>query len=406
MPIFEYQARDSTGKSVQGEVSTPTTQEAIQSLRDQDFLVISLKEKALSKDTSSRTSVWKLSGRVKGKVLVAFTHQLATLLGAGVPLLECLDMLSSQEEDPTFSQMVSDIRDEVEKGTTLAEGLRKFPAVFQPFYLNMVEVGEATGQLDESLSQLAQYLERQAQLRAKIVSGLAYPILLVGVALTVLGFLLVWVVPLFSGLFHEMGQSLPWLTQMVISFAEALRGYLWQLGLLIFGLILGIRMLWTRPNGRLFVDRWLLQIPLIGEVLRKGAVVRFARTLGFLLQRGIPLVTAMGVSGSVTDNAVFQDHVSRSTEQLQDGIPLSLALQGPRVFPPLVSQMVKVGESTGSLDSMLHKIAELFEKEVDQTVATLTSLLEPLVILFVGSGIALVVVAMYLPIFSMGSLLG
>lgn len=405
MPTFDYIAKDVHGKTVRGDMSAATPHEVIQVLREQDMLLTHLSERKLDKKGSGRVGRWNVWNGVSQKELVAFTHQLATLLQAGVPLVECLDILSSQEENPTFQTMVMEIRNAVEGGTTLVESFGKFPAVFPSFYLNMIEVGEATGQLDESLIQLAQYLEKQARLRSRIVSGLAYPTLLVGVALVVLVFLLVWVVPLFSGLFKEMGQTLPWLTEIVISLAQGLRGHLWQTGLLVLGAIVGLRVLWRNPAGRTFIDQLLLKLPLLGEVFRKVAVVRFTRTLGFLLQRGVPLITALGVSSAVTGNAVFREHLRVSSHQIQEGIPLSLTLQGSDPFPPLVSQMVRVGESTGSMDVMLHKIADLFEQEVDHTVAGLTALLEPAVILFVGSGIALVVIAMYLPIFSMGSLL-
>ncbi len=405
MPTFDYVAKDVDGRTVHGDISAATHQEVIQVLREQDMLLTHLSERKLDKKVSGTLGRWHMFKGVAQKELVAFTHQLATLLQAGVPLVECLDILSSQGENPTFQSLVIQIRDAVEGGSTLVESFGKFPAVFPAFYLNMIEVGEATGQLDDSLNQLAQYLEKQARLRSRIVSGLAYPALLVGVALVVLVFLLVWVVPMFSGLFKEMGQTLPWLTEMVIALAQGLRAHLWQTGLLIFGSIMGLRVLWGNPAGRTFIDHLLLKLPLLGEVFRKAAVVRFTRTLGFLLQRGVSLITALGVSSAVTGNAVFREHLRISSQQVQEGVPLSLTLQGSEAFPPLVSQMVRVGESTGAMDAMLHKIADLFEQEVDRTVSGLTSLLEPAVILFVGSGIALVVIAMYLPIFSMGSLL-
>jgi len=256
------------------------------------------------------------------------------------------------------------------------------------------------------LSQLAVYLDKQAQLRAKVVSALSYPALLVTVALTVLVFLLVWVVPLFSGLFQEFGESLPWLTQVVIDLAAGLREHALVLVGLLGGLVVGSRFMLTNPKSREVLDGVLLRLPLLGTIFRKSAIVRFARTLGFLVRRGVPLLTGLSVAATVTGNAVMEHSIKGLIAEVQDGMPLSEALRASGVFPPMVTQMIKVGESTGSLDTMLDKIADLFEQEVDRIVATLTSVLEPSVIVVVGGGIALIVVAMYLPIFSIGSVIG
>ncbi len=410
MPTFLYLAKNSGGQTVQGEVLAASSREALQRLREQEVLVTRLQEKVervftLSDYLSGWSHRWSSRG-VSGKELVVFTHQLATLIRAGVPLLECLDILSGEAENSTLQQVVTRIRQDVTGGTLLAHALRNYPTIFHEFYRSMVEVGESTGRLDESLAQLAVYLDKHAQLRAKIFSGLAYPALLVFVAMLVLIFLMIWVVPLFSGLFQDMGESLPWLTQMVIDVAEGFKNYFFLL-LSLFGcLVLGVRWMLKDPKSRQVIDGLVLRTPLFGDVFRKAAIVRFARTLGFLIHRGVPLLTALGVSGTVTGNKVLEQSIKLSTTAVEDGRPLSETLRASHVFPPMVTQMIKVGESTGSLDAMLDKIADLFEQEVDRTVATLTSVLEPCVILVVGCGIALVVVAMYLPIFSIGSVIG
>lgn len=410
MPTFEYMAKNGAGQTVQGVVSAATSGEALQVLRGQDVMVTRLQEKVervfnLSSRLTGWSSRWS-SRSVTNKELVVFTHQLATLIRAGVSLLECLDILSSEAENSTLQQVVTRIREDVEGGTLLAHALKNYPTIFHEFYRSMVEVGETTGRLDESLAQLAVYLDKHAQLRAKIFSGLAYPALLVAVAMIVLVFLLIWVVPLFSGLFQDMGESLPWLTQVVIDVAEGFRRYFFLLALFFGCLVMGIRWMLKDPKSRQAIDGLVLRIPLIGAVFRKAAIVRFARTLGFLVHRGVPLLTALGVAGTVTGNKVLEQSIKLSTMDVQDGRPLSETLRASTVFPPMVTQMIKVGESTGSLDAMLDKIADLFEQEVDRTVATLTSVLEPCVIVVVGCGIALVVVAMYLPIFSIGSVIG
>ncbi|HBP88169.1 MAG TPA: type II secretion system F family protein [Nitrospirales bacterium] len=410
MPKFEYCAKNGIGQTVQGEVSAATSGEALQLLRGQNVLVTRLQEKVervfnLSGPLGGWSFQWNLRG-VKSKELVAFTHQLATLIRAGVPLLECLDILSSEAENPILQQVVKQIREDVAGGTLLAQALERKPTIFHEFYRSMVQVGETTGRLDESLTQLVVYLDKQAQLRAKIFSGLAYPALLVAVALIVLIFLLIWVVPLFSGLFQDMGESLPWLTQVVIDVAEGFRHHFFLLAILLGSLMMGTRWALKNPKSRQAIDGWILRVPLLGSVIQKAATVRFARTLGFLVRRGVPLLSALGVAGTVSGNKVFEQSIKMAITEVQGGKPLSEVLRARQIFPPMVPQMIKVGESTGSMDAMLEKIGDLFEQEVDRTVATLTSVLEPIIIVVVGSGIALVVVAMYLPIFSIGSVIG
>lgn len=391
---------------MQGEITATTSHEAIQGLRRQDLLVTRLIEKVPHGiDVSQWTFSWR-NPRVTSKELVLFTHQFATLIRAGVPLLECLDILGTETENPAWQPVLSRIRGDIERGVLLTKALGHFPTIFHEFYRRMVEVGETTGRLDESLSQLAVYLDKQAQLRAKILSALAYPALLVTVAFTVLVFLLVWVVPLFSGLFQEFGESLPWLTQVVIHLADGIREHALVLVGLLASLVIGCRLMLTNARSRHAIDGVLLRLPFLGAIFRKSAIVRFARTLGFLVRRGVPLLTALSVAGTVTGNTVIEQSLRVVAADVQDGKSLSETLRASGMFPPMVTQMIKVGEATGSLDAMLEKIADLFEQEVDRVVATLTSVLEPCVIVVVGSGIALVVVAMYLPIFSIGSVIG
>ncbi len=406
MALFQYMAKNLEGQSIQGEIVATSSQEAIQLLRRQDMLVTRLTEKM---DEVLEASPWNFSWRkprITNKELVLFTHQFATLIRAGVPLLECLDILGTEGDNQAWQSVVSHIRAEVEQGTPLAQSLGHFPRIFHEFYRRMVEVGEATGRLDESLAQLAVYLDKQAQLRAKILSALAYPALLVTVAMTVFVFLLIWVVPLFSGLFQEFGESLPWLTQMVLDLSDGLRRHALALVSLLGILLLGSRIILAHAKSRHIFDGVLLRLPLIGTIFRKSAIVRFSRTLGFLVRRGVPLLSGLSVAATVTGNSVMEQSIIKVATDVQEGQPLSETLRASDMFPPMVTQMIKVGESTGSLDTMLEKIADLFEQEVDGVVATLTSVLEPSVIVVVGSGIALVVVAMYLPIFSIGSIIG
>ena len=406
MTLYHYMAKDKAGKSLQGEISATTSQEAIQQLRSQDMLVTRLNEKATKSIGASPLQFsWKRSG-VTNKELIVFTHQLATLIRAGVPLLECLDILGAEVENPAWHPILKRIYLDVEQGAFLAKALGSFPEVFHDFYRRMVEVGETTGRLDDSLAQLALYLDKQAQLRAKILSALAYPALLVTVAFSVLIFLLVWVVPLFSDLFLEFGESLPWLTKVVIHLADGIREHAVLLAGLLVAVFLGSRFMLTHAESRHMIDGVILSVPFVGAIFRKSSIVRFARTLGFLIRRGVPLLTGLTVAGTVTGNSVFEKNLEAVAIDVEDGKSLSETLRASGVFPPMVIQMIKVGESTGSLDAMLEKIADLFEQEVDRVVASFTAVLEPCVIVVVGSGIALVVIAMYLPIFTIGSVIG
>lgn len=409
MPTFEYSGKNSAGHMMTGEVMAATSQEAVHMLRRQELFITRLQEKVNDSSRPKDTPAgWPFIQRVSGKEVVGFTHQLATLIRSGVPLLECLDLLGSEAGSPRFKQVLQIIREKVEGGSFLAQALSLYPDIFPPIYLSLVEVGESTGRLDESLTQLAEYLEKQTRLRAKILSALAYPALLVSVAFGVLVFLCVWVVPLFSELFSEMGEALPWLTLVVISLAEGLRDY----GLLVLvfgGLILwGVRFLLRNPGIREKQDAFLLKIPVFGPVLRKAAVVRVARTLSSLVQHGLPLLQAVDLTRGVIGNVALERGLHQALQQVEQGMPLSEALraQGAGLFPGMMTQMIKVGESTGSMDGMLGKIADLFEQEVDRSIATMTALVEPAIILLVGSAIAVIVIAMYLPIFSMGSIIG
>ena len=406
MAMFQYMGKSLEGQSVQGEIMATSSQEAIQRLRQQDMFITRLTEKSGWGLDSRQWYVSLKKPRVSSKDLVLFTHQFATLVRAGVPLLECLDIVGTEVENPEWQPVLSRIRTEVEQGALLAQALGHFPTIFHDFYRRMVEAGESTGRLDESLSQLAGYLDKQAQLRAKIISALSYPAMLVTVALTVFVFLLIWVVPLFSGLFQEFGESLPWLTQMVLDISVGLRTHSLVFVGLLGGLIVGSRFLLSTVKSRQFMDGLLLRLPLIGSMFRKSAIVRFARTLGFLVRRGVPLLLGLSVAAAVTGNSVIEQRILTVVSEVQDGKPLSETLRASGAFPLMVTQMIKVGESTGSLDAMLEKIADLFEQEVDRVIATFTSVLEPCVIVIVGGGIALVVIAMYLPIFSIGSIIG
>ncbi len=407
MPTFEYSGRDSLGHLTTGEVSAETSQDAIRRLRDQSLFVVKLRRKSR---TVSAVGILQpgryFPNRLRTGELIAFTQQLSTLIRAGVPLLECLDLLGSEASNLRLRQVLPVIREKVASGHYLAQALEAYPETFPHLYRHLVEVGESTGRLDESLAQLGVYLDKQARLRSKILTSMTYPGLLVAVTMGVLLFLFVWVVPMFAGLFQEMGESLPWLTLAVIGVAEGVRSHwFWLIGVWIL-LMWGMRRLKQETEMQEKCDGAVLRVPFIGPILRKAEMVRLTRTLGSLVQRGVPLLEALSVAVGVMGNKMLESGIRRATVYVENGVPLSEALRVQELFPSMMTQMIRVGESTGSLDSMLDKIADLYEEEVDRAVATITALIEPAIIVVVGGAIAVVVIAMYLPIFSMGSVLG
>jgi type IV pilus assembly protein PilC len=407
MPTFEYSGMDRLGRLTTGEVSAETSQDAVMRLRDQSLFVIKLREKSRMVSAAGILEAGRyFPNRLRASELVGFTQQLSTLIRAGVPLLECLDLLGSEASNPRLRQVLPVIRDKVASGHYLAQALEAYPDIFPNLYRHLVEVGESTGRLDESLAQLGVYLDKQTRLRSKILTSMAYPGLLVAVTMGVLVFLFVWVVPMFAGLFQEMGESLPWLTVVVIGMAEGVRTHwFWLIGAWIL-LMWGIRRLKQEAGIQERCDGAVLKVPLIGPTLRKAEVVRLTRTLGSLVQRGVPLLQALSVAGGVVGNKMLESGIRRATVHVENGVPLSEALRVQGLFPSMMTQMIRVGESTGSLDRMLDKIADLYEEEVDRAVATITVLIEPAIIVVVGGAIAVVVIAMYLPIFSIGSVIG
>lgn len=406
MPTFTYAGKHRSGRHAQGELEAQDIKDALRRLREREIAVTQLREQ--SKRTAGRAisgiGGWRL--RLGPRDRAVLTHQWGTLLDAGVPLLTSLEMLATSIEPEGLRSVVSAIRQDVEKGMMVSASLRRYPSIFPDWYVHMVEVGEATGLLDRVLLRLAAYEERCAARKKKLLAALTYPAVLVGIATLVLLGLLIWIVPLFERVFVELGGALPWLTRFVIDGSLVVRTYGGG-GLLLLILIGG--GLWAASRtarGRWLIDRWLLGVPIAGEVMRKSAAAHFAETLGILLKSGVPILEGLRMTATSMSNAVMAQVVHAARIEVSQGMPVSETLSRSGVFPAMVTQMIAIGEASGALDSMLEKIATLYEQETTHTIAALTTLLEPLLILLVGLGIGILVVAMYLPIFTMGSLIG
>ncbi len=341
--------------------------------------------------------------KVKGKDVVVFTRQLSTMIDAGLPLVQCLQILARQQDNPTFKEMLTAIQADVETGTTLADSMRKHPKVYDSLYCNMIEAGELGGILDTILQRLATFKEKAMALQKRIKGAMTYPAICLGICLLVLAVILIFVVPVFDKMFKDFGSTLPAPTQMVVNLSNAVKSYWYVIFGAIFLFIWIFKKYYNTERGRLQVDHMLLWSPVIGDLVRKVAVSKFTRTLSTMLQSGVPILDALGVVARTAGNKVIERAIVRVSAAIAEGRPIAEPLEESQVFPPMVVQMINVGESVGALDTMLEKVADFYDAEVDQAVDNLTAMIEPFMMVFLGGVIGGLVVAMYLPIFQIAS---
>jgi type IV pilus assembly protein PilC len=402
MPIFAYRGRSREGRVVAGMMEANTTEAVLAQLRQKQIFPISVKPQS----KSIELKIPGFGGRVRDKELAVFTRQLATMIDAGLPLVQCLDTLASQQPNKQFRRILTEIREAVEGGSTFAAALKRHPTVFTPLYANMVEAGEAGGLLDTILNRLAVYIEKAMTLRRKVKGAMIYPSTIVVVAIAVVIFLLTFVIPVFAGFFEGSGVPLPLPTQIVMALSRFVRTYLLAgLGLLIAGII-GIRFSYKTEKGRKTFDTMFLWTPVFGALFRKVAVARFTRTLGTLIASGVPILDGLDITAKTAGNKVVEEAIMKTRSSITEGKTIADPLRVSGVFPPMVVQMISVGEQTGALDSMLEKIADFYDAEVDQAVANLTALIEPILIVFLGVVVGGMIVAMYLPIFKLVTVIG
>lgn len=395
MAEFVWEARARTGELRKG-VMEADDEPAVQAkLRGQQLMPTRIKKKATSINFNIGTGV-------DLKDVVTFTRLFATMIDAGLPIVQCLDILGSQTDNKRFAVVIRDIKASVEQGSTFSDSLRRHPKIFDPLYINLVQAGEVGGILDTILSRLAVYNEKAIKLRRQLRGAMVYPSAVLVIFAGVLGILLGWVIPSFKNIFKDLGSddALPWLTQVVITVSETFISYLpfFLIAFVIFGF--AISYFYRTPVGKKLFHRILLKLPVMGPVLQKIAVARFTRTLGTLLSSGVPILDAMEIVAKTAGNVVVEEAIMYARAKISEGKNMAAPLLETNVFPPMVVQMVGVGEQTGALDAMLSKIADFYEEEVDVAVAAMTSLIEPVMMVGIGGTVGVVLIAMYLPIFS------
>jgi len=394
---FAYTGRVESGERVSGERSAETIQDAVSALRREGIFVTRVEPARPAPAKALATG----RRRVKARNLAAFTRQFAVMIDAGLPLVDCLDLLGAEEADRRLAQAIRQTRAYVERGSSLADAMKKRPDVFDALYANMIAAGEAGGILDTVLDRLAIYIEKAARLKGQITSAMIYPVAVFTIAMVVVGVILWKVIPTFTALFSGLGAELPLPTRVVVAASEGfVRGLPWLIGGAVAGAGALNRYAAT-PAGRRFLDRARLALPVVGPLIRKLTVARFCRTLGTLIGSGVPILDGLTITASTCGNVVVEDALVRTRRSIERGETMAAPLRQTRVFPPIVVQMIGVGEATGALDTMLARIAEFYEDEADTAVAGLVSLLEPLLVGFLGLVVGGIVIAMYLPMFDL-----
>jgi type IV pilus assembly protein PilC len=391
MATFTYTARALNGQLKSATIEAGSREEVVQQLRKQRLTVVKVDEQAKKKAT----------GKIAMRDIVIFTRQFATMINAGLPLVQALDILAKQSENPSLKEVTRQVVFDVESGHTVADALRKHPKAFSDLYVNMVAAGEAGGILDTILLRLAVFLEKNDALIRKVKGAMIYPGVILSVAVIAIGVLLLFVIPVFKEMFASVGMSLPLPTRVVIALSEFLQNYWYMVAGGIAGAIFLLKRYYATNDGRRKIDASLLKFPILGDVLRKSAVSRFTRTLGTLISSGVSILEGLEITAKTAGNRVIQDAIMESRASIAGGESIAAPLQKSAVFPPMVISMIAVGEQTGGLDEMLSKIADFYDEEVDAAVSGLLAMMEPVMIVFLGVVVGGMVVSMYLPIFDM-----
>jgi len=399
MPVFAYAGRGRGGQPISGELNAADKDTALSELRSQGITAITKIEPKKAPKAGKKQ-------KITDKDLVIFTRQFATMIDAGLPLVQCLEILSSQSDNKTLGKVLGDIKGDVESGTTYADALKKYPKVFSNLYANMVQAGEVGGILDTILQRLAKQMEKDAKLKAQVKSAMVYPVAIVGVAIIVISVLMVWVIPIFAKMFTDFGGALPGPTQLVIGISEFMQSYIIHMIIGAGAALYAFKKYYETPGGRLKIDALALKLPVFGDLIRKISVAQFTRTFGTLIQSGVPIMDGLEIVARVSGNKIVENAIMAARTSVGEGKTLAEPIGKTNVFPPMVVQMISVGEATGALDAMLGKIADFYDEEVDAAVSALTALLEPMLMVFLGTVIGFVVIAMYLPIFKMASVVG
>jgi type IV pilus assembly protein PilC len=404
MATFTWSGRTAEGVVRQGELAAGSREEVVSILRRDRISPTSIQQKEAQ--AKSGKVKGKRGGKVSDKDMVVFTRQLATMIGAGLPLVQSLELIASQAENPTLARVLNEVRASIEGGENFSDSIRKHPKVFDSLYVNMVAAGEVGGAIDTILNRLAKYIEKNIGLKRKVKTAMIYPAVIVSVATIVVTIMLIWVIPVFAKLFGDFGADLPMLTQIVINLSYFMRrNFIW-IAIAVGGTGYAFVRYYNTEAGRAQIDRIALKAPIFGPLIQKVAVAKFTRTLGTLISNGVNLMDGMDITAKSAGNKTIEMAIQRVRQEIASGKTVAEPLGKENVFPKMVVSMLAVGESTGSMDTMLGKIADFYDDEVDVAVNNLTAMLEPLFIVFLGVAVGTLVIAMYLPIFKMASVIG
>jgi type IV pilus assembly protein PilC len=395
MPTFEWKGTARNGQSQTGVLVADSKDAVIAMMRRQQIVVTAVKEKG------KEIALPKFGGKVPPQLIAIFTRQFSVMIDAGLPLVQCLEILGGQQEHKTFKRTLIQVRQDVESGSNLADAMRKHPKVFNDLFTNMVAAGEAGGILDTILQRLAQYIEKAVKLNSQVKSAMIYPVAVISIAVIVVMIILWKVIPVFATLFESLGAELPLPTRIVIKLSNFIADYWWLMILGTVATIYSLRRYHETYKGKRVLDGILLKMPVLGMLLRKIAVARFCRTLATLTSSGVPILDGLQITARTSGNSIVEDAIMATRKSVEEGKTISEPLGDTDVFPAMVVQMIAVGEQTGALDTMLSKIADFYEDEVDNAVAGLMKLLEPVLIAFLGVAIGGIVIAMYMPMFSL-----
>jgi type IV pilus assembly protein PilC len=404
MAKYAWEGKTRAGETQRGEMEAPNEGAIKAQLRRQGIMPSSIRERGKGLDMEIK--IPGLGKKVTTKDLVVFTRQFATMIDAGLALVQCLDILSRQQSNKMFKEVLVSVKERVESGSTFAEALKKHPKIFDELFVNLVAAGEIGGILDTILNRLAAYLEKAHKLKKKVKGAMTYPVTVVGIAVVVIAVILVFVIPAFEKMFADFGGVLPLPTRVVIGISNFIQSWIFAI---LGGLFLGVfafKRFYATPKGRALIDAYALKLPVFGILLRKVAVAKFSRTLGTMISSGVPILDGLDIVAKTAGNKTVEDAIFKVRQSISEGKTIAEPLEKTGVFPPMVCQMIGVGEQSGSIDNMLNKIADFYDDEVDEAVGNLTAMMEPMLMLFLGTTVGGLVIAMYLPIFKIAGTVG
>jgi len=402
MPIFLWQAETRKGESKKGEIDAADEASVRGQLRRQGYKSITVKKKP--KDLFENIPF--LQQKVSEKDVVVFARIFATMINAGLPLIQCLDLLGKQEQNKTFAKVIGSIKEDIEGGSTLTDALRKYPKIFDELFVNLVAAGESGGILDVILQRLSGYMEKAMKLKSKVKGAMTYPISVLVISIGVVSVLLLKVIPVFQKMFEGMGSSLPGPTQFLVDASQFAQNYFLYMGAFMVALFFGFKRFYATEKGTLLIDGLVLKSPVFGPLLKKVAVSKFSRTLSTMMSSGVPIMEGLGIVSKTAGNNIIEIALMKTRQSISEGKTIAEPLMETDIFPPMVVQMIAVGEATGALDTMLSKIADFYDDEVDAAVGAMTALLEPFMMVFLGGVVGGMIIAMYLPIFQMAAAAG